>query len=56
MLLARHWQTNLHFCFCFSDSLDWIGYDEKFKGKLFLTALGFPLRLKRSFPSVSLNF
>ena len=23
----------LHFCFCFSNSLDWIGYDEKFKGK-----------------------
>lgn len=30
---------SLHFCFCFSDSLDWIGYDEKFKGKLPLIVL-----------------
>jgi hypothetical protein len=32
-LVARWGTNNLHFYFCFSDSLDWAGYDEKFKGR-----------------------
>lgn len=27
------------FCFCFADSLDWIGYDGKLEGKLYSSPL-----------------
>ena len=43
---GTNWPT--YFCFCFSNSLGWADYDEKFKGKLILSLL------KSRFPSVSL--
>jgi hypothetical protein len=49
IFVVRWGTNNLHFCFCFSDSLDWIGYDEKLEGKTR------SITLKPAFPSASLK-
>ena len=34
-----YFDITLYFCFCFANSLDWAGYDEKFKGKPILNLI-----------------